>query len=145
MPGHLQKPEKSQPFQGKMLEWLKRHAWKACKRLKRFGGSNPPLSARNTFWSKIQKVFLFHTPQALNFVLPQYTDAKNHKGFCTVKCRTEAFVLFLSCGMLLQSLYNVLRYQVFPYAVFRQEVLGIITVFEFLLCSITNHLHAGVS
>lgn len=24
-----------------MLEWLKRHAWKACKRLKRFGGSNP--------------------------------------------------------------------------------------------------------
>ena len=28
-----------------MLEWLKRHAWKACKRQKRFGGSNPPLSA----------------------------------------------------------------------------------------------------
>ena len=30
---------------GEMLEWLKRHAWKACKRQKRFGGSNPPLSA----------------------------------------------------------------------------------------------------
>ena len=30
---------------GEVLEWLKRHAWKACKRLKRFGGSNPPLSA----------------------------------------------------------------------------------------------------
>ena len=29
-----------------MLEWLKRHAWKACNRQKRFGGSNPPLSAR---------------------------------------------------------------------------------------------------
>jgi biopolymer transport protein ExbB len=28
-----------------VLEWLKRHAWKACNRLKRFGGSNPPLSA----------------------------------------------------------------------------------------------------
>ena len=28
--------------QGKVLEWLKRHAWKACNR---FGGSNPPLSA----------------------------------------------------------------------------------------------------
>jgi hypothetical protein len=28
-----------------MLEWLKRHAWKACKRLKRFTGSNPVLSA----------------------------------------------------------------------------------------------------
>ncbi len=28
-----------------MLEWLKRHAWKACKRRKRFAGSNPALSA----------------------------------------------------------------------------------------------------
>ena len=31
---------------GKMQEWLNWHAWKACKRLKRFGGSNPPLSAK---------------------------------------------------------------------------------------------------
>ena len=31
--------------QGAMLEWLKRHAWKACKRQKRFRGSNPRLSA----------------------------------------------------------------------------------------------------
>ena len=30
-----------------MLEWLKRHAWKACKRQKRFPGSNPGLSAKN--------------------------------------------------------------------------------------------------
>ena len=29
-----------------MLEWLKRHAWKACSRQKRHGGSNPPLSAK---------------------------------------------------------------------------------------------------
>lgn len=29
-----------------MLEWLKRHAWKACIRQKRIGGSNPPLSAK---------------------------------------------------------------------------------------------------
>ena len=29
-----------------MLEWLKRHAWKACNRPKRFRGSNPRLSAR---------------------------------------------------------------------------------------------------
>ncbi len=28
-----------------MLEWLKRHAWKACKPLKGFRGSNPRLSA----------------------------------------------------------------------------------------------------
>ena len=30
---------------GVMLEWLKRHAWKACNRQNRFGGSNPPHSA----------------------------------------------------------------------------------------------------
>ena len=30
---------------GKVLEWLKRHAWKACKRLKSFVGSNPIFSA----------------------------------------------------------------------------------------------------
>ncbi len=29
-----------------MLEWLKRHVWKACDRPKRFQGSNPCLSAR---------------------------------------------------------------------------------------------------
>ena len=33
---------------GEMLEWLKRHAWKACKRQKRFRGSNPRLSAFTT-------------------------------------------------------------------------------------------------
>ena len=31
-----------------MLEWLKRHAWKACNRQKRFGSSNLPHSAINT-------------------------------------------------------------------------------------------------
>ena len=32
--------------EGEMLEWLKRHAWKACRRQKCHGGSNPPLSAK---------------------------------------------------------------------------------------------------
>ena len=30
---------------GEMLEWLKRHAWKACIRQNRISGSNPDLSA----------------------------------------------------------------------------------------------------
>ena len=29
-----------------MLEWFKRHAWKACKLQKGFRGSNPRLSAK---------------------------------------------------------------------------------------------------
>ena len=31
---------------GKMLEWLKRHAWKACIPPKGIRGSNPRLSAK---------------------------------------------------------------------------------------------------
>ena len=49
--------------QGEMLEWLKRHAWKACKRRNRFGGSNPPLSAgRVGFKAFLRKVC--RSPQA---------------------------------------------------------------------------------
>ncbi len=33
---------------GEVLEWLKRHAWKACIRQKRIRGSNPRLSAELT-------------------------------------------------------------------------------------------------
>ena len=33
-------------IQGEMLEWLKRHAWKACIPLKGIRGSNPRLSAK---------------------------------------------------------------------------------------------------
>ena len=36
-------------LKGEMLEWLKRHAWKACKPLKGFAGSNPALSAEKNF------------------------------------------------------------------------------------------------
>ena len=31
---------------GEMLEWLKRHAWKACILQKGISGSNPDLSAQ---------------------------------------------------------------------------------------------------
>ena len=45
-------------FVGKMLEWLKRHAWKACKLLKGFRGSNPRLSAENVKRSNNSKVLI---------------------------------------------------------------------------------------
>ena len=37
---------------GEMLEWLKRHAWKACIPLKGIPGSNPGLSATYQFLSR---------------------------------------------------------------------------------------------
>ena len=44
---------------GKVLEWLKRHAWKACKRQKRFAGSNPVLSAYNQQITKIRRYAMY--------------------------------------------------------------------------------------
>ena len=38
--------ENAENTEGEMLEWLKRHAWKACIRQKRITGSNPVLSAK---------------------------------------------------------------------------------------------------
>ena len=40
--------ENAENMQGEMLEWLKRHAWKACIRQKCIRGSNPRLSAELT-------------------------------------------------------------------------------------------------
>ena len=40
--------ENAENTEGEMLEWLKRHAWKACIRQKRIRGSNPRLSAELT-------------------------------------------------------------------------------------------------
>ena len=42
-----------------MLEWLKRHAWKACSRLKRLTGSNPVLSAKEIQRKKSSPLELF--------------------------------------------------------------------------------------
>ncbi len=47
--------------QGKVLEWLKRHAWKACNRRNRFVGSNPILSAERE-WKPAKSGFLFLYP-----------------------------------------------------------------------------------
>ena len=44
---------------GKVLEWLKRHAWKACNRQNWFAGSNPVLSAPDFQKEDSQRVFLF--------------------------------------------------------------------------------------
>ena len=57
-----------------MLEWLKRHAWKACKRQKRFGGSNPPHSAkRNDLSQVIALSFCRHSTSDRPFPVSAYT------------------------------------------------------------------------
>ena len=46
-----------------MLEWLKRHAWKACIPLKGIRGSNPRLSAINAENQQIAKQTPNFTPK----------------------------------------------------------------------------------
>ena len=42
---------------GEVLEWLKRHAWKACIRLKCIAGSNPALSAECEISIQMKQIY----------------------------------------------------------------------------------------
>ena len=68
-----------------MLEWLKRHAWKACKRQKRFPGSNPGLSAF---------LYLLRTPSVPN------KSVVVRSGFINVQMMKKLFALIAFVGML---------------------------------------------
>ena len=48
---------------GEMLEWLKRHAWKACIPLKGIRGSNPRLSAIKGVNQAFARFTPFFTPK----------------------------------------------------------------------------------
>ena len=70
-------------FTGEVLEWLKRHAWKACNRQNRFAGSNPVLSAmiRESLWFP----FLFSVCHYLSlagwfFFVDELTKRQTHIG-----------------------------------------------------------------
>ena len=49
--------ENAENTEGEMLEWLKRHAWKACIRQKRITGSNPVLSAKEIFGETTKTIY----------------------------------------------------------------------------------------
>ena len=57
--------ENAENMQGEMLEWLKRHAWKACIRQKCIRGSNPCLSAINAENQQIVKQAPNFTPKSV--------------------------------------------------------------------------------
>ena len=67
---------------GEMLEWLKRHAWKACKRRNRFGGSNPPLSAINI------------ENQCFTKQTPDFTPKNVKSGVCLLRIWHYYFIPF---------------------------------------------------
>ena len=65
---------------GEMLEWLKRHAWKACIRQNRISGSNPDLSAHQKTRFISERVFflkqalqsLVAVPHSRHYTLPTW-------------------------------------------------------------------------
>ena len=61
-----------------MLEWLKRHAWKACIPLKGIGGSNPPLSA---FTVKKRKLIM----ASFFAFITKITGMASHGRTCSVR------------------------------------------------------------
>ena len=48
--------ENAENSEGEMLEWLKRHAWKACIRQKCIRGSNPRLSAKQKLKREVNTI-----------------------------------------------------------------------------------------
>ena len=72
---------------GEVLEWLKRHAWKACNRQNRFAGSNPVLSAEQVQSSEAKPRGFLFSPQN-RFKAPRQTSGL----FCSLR--------FLLCNLL---------------------------------------------
>ena len=84
--------------EGVMLEWLKRHAWKACIRQKRIGGSNPPLSATNAENQQIAKQTPSFTPKNVKsgvFVLFKIIQPLHNKRVAILKESDEKRLIFI--------------------------------------------------
>ena len=56
---------------GEMLEWLKRHAWKACIRQNRISGSNPDLSATKKTAAFLQNAAFFAPSASSSLAKPE--------------------------------------------------------------------------
>ena len=83
---------------GEMLEWLKRHAWKACIRQKRIGGSNPPLSATNAENQQIAKQTPSFAPKNVKsgvFVLFKIIQPLHNKRVAILKESDEKRLIFI--------------------------------------------------
>ena len=81
-----------------MLEWLKRHAWKACIRQKRIAGSNPALSATNAENQQIVKQTPSFTPKNVKsgvFVLFKIIQPLHNKRVAILKESDEKRLIFI--------------------------------------------------
>ena len=72
-----------------MLEWLKRHAWKACKRQKRFPGSNPGLSAFTIYFMSMRQLIAIF---AIIFSLNGFAQTVSSDSTLIDSTQTEAML-----------------------------------------------------
>ena len=83
---------------GEMLEWLKRHAWKACIPLKGIRGSNPRLSATNAENQQIAKQTPSFAPKNVKsgvFVLFKIIQPLHNKRVAILKESDEKRLIFI--------------------------------------------------
>jgi protoheme ferro-lyase len=81
-----------------VLEWLKRHAWKACIPLKGIGGSNPSLSATNAENQQIAKQTPSFAPKNVKsgvFVLFKIIQPLHNKRVAILKESDEKRLIFI--------------------------------------------------
>ncbi len=78
---------------GQVAERLKAHAWKACIRSKRIGGSNPPLSAKSTYILRLSRLIELLLPKSLPRFASSYEQillkGRLRAVFCCLKFRTR--------------------------------------------------------
>ena len=90
--------ENAENTEGEMLEWLKRHAWKACIRQKRIRGSNPRLSATNAENQQIAKQTPSFAPKNVKsgvFVLFKIIQPLHNKRVAILKESDEKRLIFI--------------------------------------------------
>ena len=74
---------------GEMLEWLKRHAWKACIRQKRIPGSNPGLSAFTIYFMSMRQLIAIF---AIIFSLNGFAQTVSSDSTLIDSTQTEAML-----------------------------------------------------
>jgi hypothetical protein len=86
------------PKKGEVLEWLKRHAWKACIPQKGIRGSNPRLSATNAENQQIAKQTPSFAPKNVKsgvFVLFKIIQPLHNKRVAILKESDEKRLIFI--------------------------------------------------
>jgi biopolymer transport protein ExbB len=118
-----------------MLEWLKRHAWKACIPLKGIGGSNPPLSAQVGSINNNKRI---KTKRELLILKIKHTMkkyfAKTVLGICALGTSTVAFAQDAAGQVVEGGLYQALKVKFIEGGADFMSTIAIALIFGLAFC-----------